>query len=410
MVASIRVEHATLVDSGRAVAPRVRSEALGHGCAVRAFAGPAGTEHFLTLTPPVELGFAEQVVWLAQHYDDAQRSLGLDPDTAVFRRIYVSDAPNQSPLVRASPLFSEPAAGPVAVSIVQQPPLAGAKVALLAYHIETDTPLAKRQLAPNHVLVQKAGFGHLWSTRLCSGLSDQPAPTAVQTREIFRELTAALSRQSATLADNCVRTWIYVKDVVVFYQEMVASRLELFEEHGLNRHTHYIASTGIEGACEHRYDTVLMDGYSVIGLSEAQVAYLNDLSRLCYTKDYNVTFERGVRIAYADRAHQFISGTASIDASGRVVHVGDVGRQLERALGNVDALLHAGDASLDDLTHLIVYLRDPADYLFAQAYLAERFPDLPTLMLRGAVCRPQWLIEVEGIGITANHAPHLPSF
>jgi enamine deaminase RidA (YjgF/YER057c/UK114 family) len=337
-------------------------------------------------------------------------ALGLAPDSAVFRRVYVSDAPNQAPLVRASRLFSSREAGPVAVSIVQQPPLPGAKVALLAYHIDSPTPLAKRQLAPNHVLVEKASFAHLWSTQLCSAANEAPVPTAEQTREVFAALTGALAHQLATLADNCVRTWIYVKDVDVFYQEMVASRVALFEEHGLTRDTHYIASTGIEGACEHRYDTVLMDAYSVVGLADEQVTYLNDLSRLCYTNDYNVTFERGTRISYADRAHQFISATASIDAAGQVVHVGDIRRQLERALDNVAALLRAGGASLDDLTHLIVYLRDPADYLYARAHLAERFPDLPTLMLRGAVCRPEWLIEVEGIGITANDAPYLPAF
>jgi enamine deaminase RidA (YjgF/YER057c/UK114 family) len=410
MTASIRAAKAALIDSGRTSATRVRSEALDDGCAARAFAGPAGTEHFLALTPPVKLGLAEQIDWLEQRYRDAQRSLGLDLGTAVFRRIYVSDAPNQSPLVRTSSLFSDPVAGPVAISLVQQPPLPGVKVSLFAYHIETDRPLTKLQLAPNHVLVEKAGFAHLWSTRLCSGLSDTPTPTAEQTRQIFGELTDALSRQLATLADNCIRTWIYVKDVDAFYEEMVASRLALFEEHGLTRDTHYIASTGIEGACEHRYDTVLMDAYSIIGLTDEQITYLNDLSRLCYTKDYNVAFERGVQIAYADRAHQFISGTASIDASGRVVHVGDVGRQLERALGNAEALLQAGGASLDDLTHLIVYLRDPADYLFVQGYLSDRFTDLPTIVLRGAVCRPDWLIEVEGVGITTNNAPHLPSF
>ena len=117
-----------------------------------------------------------------------------------------------------------------------------------------------------------------------------------------------------------MRTWIYVKDVDVFYQEMVAARTALFEQHGLTRDTHYIASTGIEGACAHRYDMVLMDAYSILGLQPGQVSYLNDFDLLCATKDYNVTFERGTRIAYADRAHHFISGTASIDTAGKVVH------------------------------------------------------------------------------------------
>jgi enamine deaminase RidA (YjgF/YER057c/UK114 family) len=153
-----------------------------------------------------------------------------------------------------------------------------------------------------------------------------------------------------------------------------------------------------------------MDAYSVIGLDPAQISYLNDFDRLCPTQDYNVTFERGTRIAYADRSHMLISGTASIDRAGQVVHVGDVMRQLDRTMENVEALLRSGGAGLDALMHLIVYLRDPADYGAVNDALNARFPGLPTCIVQGAVCRPEWLIEVEGVAIAANDAPALPSF
>ena len=60
--------------------------------------------------------------------------------------------------------------------------------------------------------------------------------------------------------------------------------------------------------------------------------------------------------------------------------------------------------------HLIVYLRDPTDFGRVAGYLDERFPSLPTNIVQGAVCRPQWLIEVEGIAIAPSDAPTLPSF
>ena len=53
-----------------------------------------------------------------------------------------------------------------------------------------------------------------------------------------------------------------MKDVDIFYRGMVDSRRALFDEHGLTGATHFIASTGIEGACAHRYDVVAMDAYS----------------------------------------------------------------------------------------------------------------------------------------------------
>ena len=201
-----------------------------------------------------------------------------------------------------------------------------------------------------------------------------------------------------------------MKDVDVFYKGMVDSRRELFSKEGLTGDTHYIASTGIEGACSHRFDLVSMDAYSNLDLTPAQVLYLNDFDHLCATKDYSVTFERGTQVAYNDRAHLFISGTASIDKAGDIVHPGDVLRQLDRALENTEALLSSGGAALADMMYFFVYLRDPTDFPHVDKVLRERFPDLPVLIVQGSVCRPGWLIEVEGIAIIENNNPTLPSY
>ena len=50
-------------------------------------------------------------------------------------------------------------------------------------------------------------------------------------------------------------------------------------------------------------------------------------------------FERGTSVEYGDRRHLFISGTASIDHRGEVVHVGDVREQTRRMWENVEKLL-----------------------------------------------------------------------
>jgi enamine deaminase RidA (YjgF/YER057c/UK114 family) len=201
-----------------------------------------------------------------------------------------------------------------------------------------------------------------------------------------------------------------MKDVDIFYHGMVDIRRALFAEQGLTGATHFIASTGIEGAGAHRYDVVAMDAYSNIDVEPKQVSYLNDFDKLCATKDYNVTFERATRVAYADRAHIFISGTASIDPAGEVVHPGDAGRQLDRALENVEALLRAGSASFADMTHMIVYLRDPSDLALVEGRLRERFADLPLIVVQGSVCRPEWLVEVEGVAIANSIDANMPRF
>ena len=381
------------------------------GIATKSFRGPlGGIEHFIALTADGGRDLASQIAEIEERYAAALDGLALAEETAIFRRLFISDAMNQAEIVRASELVQSTPENPVAVSLIQQPPLPGAKLALLAYHLSGDSSIRKHRLSKHDLLIEKNGRRHLWTAGLCAGQNTPHTSSEIQTRGVFTDLIDTLEGQGSTLGDNCVRTWLYLKDVDVFYQGMVDSRGAIFAEHGLNRDTHYIASTGIEGACAHRYDLVAMDAYSNLDLDPRQVSYLNDFSRLCATKDYNVHFERGTRIAYADRAHHFISGTASIDTRGDVVFLGDVLRQTEYALGHVEALLRSGGACLDDLGHLIVYLRDPTDYARVHDFLSHALPGVPTVIVQGAVCRPQWLIEMEGIAIAPHDAPSLPSF
>jgi len=385
---------------------------MGHqGFVSREFVGAGGArECYLSVDVSPDLVFAEQLEALCAGYATAKVEMRLSAGSAIFRRIFLSDAMNQAERVRASALMAAPDEGPVAVSIVQQPPAHGAKLSLLAYHVERPTPAVKRTLGHHHTLIEMGGRRHLWSTRMCAAADVGPASAADQTREVFRDLVGALAAQGGTLRDDCVRTWLYIRDVDVFYMDMVKSRSEVFKREGLTGATHFIASTGIEGACAHHYDLVAMDAYSVLGLAPGQVAYLNDFDHLCATKDYGVTFERATRVAYGDRAHIFVSGTASIDGEGWVVHPGDVLKQLDRALENVDALLNAGDSALADLTHLIVYLRDRGDYCRVLKRLDERLPGLPLQIVQGPVCRPEWLIEVEGIAAKAIDRPEWAAF
>ena len=383
----------------------------GRTAAVASFGGDNGSrEHYLVVEPATSGDFASQLASVTQQYTELLRTLDLAPQSAIFRRLYVSDVQNQVAAVRASPLMAEEGSGPVAVSVVQQPPLPANKVALLAYHVDGDASMTKRRLSPNLVEVRKAGQRHLWITGLRTGRADAGVSSHDETTTLLQLLTDLLAGRGGTLAANCVRTWLYVKDVDVFYQGLVESRAAFFSRHGLTRNSHYIASTGIEGACGGRYEVVALDAYSLLGPAAKQVSYLNAFDLICATHDYGVTFERGTSVAYADRAHHFISGTASIDSRGRVVHPGNVLRQLGRALQNVEGLLRSGGATFAEMMHLTVYLRDFTDFAMVRDCLKERFPTLPVLVVLAPVCRPEWLIEVEGVAIAPSDQPGLAAF
>ena len=127
-------------------------------------------------------------------------------------------------------------------------------------------------------------------------------------------------------------------------------------------------------------------------IHESDKTYLKALSHLSPTHDYGVAFERGVRLS---DGRIYISGTASIDHKGQVLHEGNVLAQADRLLENIDQLLLEGGSSMEKVPYLIVYLRDIADYTLVDAYIQRRFQYLPRVILEARVCRPSWLIEME---------------
>ena len=129
------------------------------------------------------------------------------------------------------------------------------------------------------------------------------------------------------------------------------------------------------------------------------------------TVEYGVTFERGRELVFGDRRHLYVSGTASIDTQGQILHVGDVRRQAARAIDNIEALLKASNAVLSDMRHLIVYLRDIADAAVVEAVIAgSALVAVPRIIVRAPVCRPGWLVEMEGMAIDGKGDPSFAAF
>ena len=201
-----------------------------------------------------------------------------------------------------------------------------------------------------------------------------------------------------TLKDHCLRTWFFVRDIDHHYGGVVSGRNAIFAHEGLTADDHFIASTGIGGYTDNTQTIVAADFLSAdTGTHDANIRYLKALDYLNPTAEYGVAFERGTAITLWGTRYRFISGTASIDCHGRCVHRGDVVKQADRLFTNISKLLEDDGATLADMAYYIVYLRDVADAATISRYMAERYPHTPYLITEARVCRPEWLIEVEGI-------------
>jgi len=363
---------------------------------ITTFANACGKEHYVALEAPQGLPFHTALQELMARYDAVLAANDMTRDSAVFWRFHVSDIFTQAQTLRQVLADYEQS---VMISFMQQAPASGSKVAMMAYHIEPAAgPVVKKPNGDGFEIAHGA-YRSIWG-RL---LPRHKAPSYAQTTNILDSLSSIMRDHGGTVRDNVMRTWFYVRDIDNNYQGMVDARREWFADEGMTRDTHYIASTGIEGCAERVSDLVQTDYLAVLGLEAEQVQYMSALTHLNPTHDYGVTFERATNVTYGDRRHYYISGTASINNRGKVVHVGDVIKQTERTFENINALLEGYDATLDDMKMMVVYLRDLSDYPMVTDYLDQRMPSQTAyIVVQGAVCRPTWLIEMDGIAIKAN--------
>ncbi len=106
----------------------------------------------------------------------------------------------------------------------------------------------------------------------------------------------------------------------------------------------------------------------------------------------------------------FISGTASITHS-ETRHIGDAVGQTHETLDNISALIseenHARHGlpgrgtTLEGLGVIRVYVKNASDYADIRAVCQKRLGSLPMTFVVADVCRPDLLVEIEGIAFAS---------
>ena len=328
---------------------------------------------------------AMQVDSIRQAIEQIEKETGT---IAFFVRFHLSDIATQANCVK------EAFAGKkCAVSIVGQPPMPLSKVQAIAM-FESDIEISA--VDANTIKVSNGSEECYWTTRLVDPHDD----SYKQTHHQLQQYEKFLADNGMNIADNCVRTWFFVRDIDRNYGGVVVGRRENFLLNGLTPDTHYIASTGIEGKHEDHNVLSVLDAYAVKGISPDKMQILYAAENMNKTIEYGVTFERGVCVHHSAGYKQvYISGTASIDTKGEVLHVGDIKGQVRRMTENVGALLKEAGCNWNDISQATVYLRDIADYECAYNELSKILTDKQFIVVQAPVCRPAWLIEMEAIAI-----------
>ena len=352
--------------------------------------------HAMIHADNIGMTYREQLDAVLDAYASLREDL-LKGYVAVFKRYYLSDSANQAEMVL------ERETKECAISVIEQPPLDGTKIAIWVYMM---TGVETRVSESGLYEVKQGKYRHLWN----GSAYNMAASSEYQAHHLLEEYIEQLEKEGCTLEKNCIRTWFFVANVDLNYGGVVRARNQVFFTQGLTVNTHFIASTGIGGRQQDTNVLVQMDNYAIAGVSQQQIHYLYAPTHLNRTSDYGVSFERGTYVDYADRRHVFISGTASINNKGEVMYPKDIVKQTARMIENVETLLAEAECTLDDACEMIVYLRDVADYQVVRDVFAQRFPSKPVVIVNAPVCRPGWLVEMECMAIRKVDNPSFKAF
>ena len=226
--------------------------------------------------------------------------------------------------------------------------------------------------------------------------------------------------------DQVIRTWLYLGGIVdgegptQRYKELNRARTDFYREIPFltdllptgRPGRVFPASTGI--GTEGR--GIMMSAIALATTRSDIVAVPLENPRQTPAFDYDNSyspmspkFSRAMALSCGNYATIFISGTASITDS-ETRHVGDVVGQTHETLTNIEALISEENlarhglpglgTTLDGLGLVRVYIKRAADYAATRAACEQRLGELPMIYAVGDVCRPDLLVEIEGIAFS----------
>jgi len=233
--------------------------------------------------------------------------------------------------------------------------------------------------------------------RYCMLSDMRPADTtrsrAEQTRAVFEMIEDALEYAGMDFC-NVARTWLYIDEILDWYDEFNKVRTRFFEERGVFDGI-VPASTGI-GVANPAGAALVAEAVAVKAKNGTVGVHAVPSPLQCPAIDYRSSFSRAVEIVLPDHRRLYISGTASIDPDGKTIHVGDVEKQIVRTMEVVAAILESRGMVWDDTSRAIAYFRDMNDAPLLDKYCTDHsLAHMPIAVAHGDICRDDLLFEIE---------------
>jgi enamine deaminase RidA (YjgF/YER057c/UK114 family) len=194
--------------------------------------------------------------------------------------------------------------------------------------------------------------------------------------------------------DNVARTWLYMDDILAWYDPFNRARDEFFRSRkvydGMVPASTGIGSANIYGAA--------FTACAIAVKPKVDTTYIIpvDSPLQCAALEYGSSFARAVEIGTSEYRTLLGSGTASIEPGGDTAFVDDVDKQIQLTMDVIGGILKSRDMDWSDSTRVVMYLKKPEFLDNWNAWLKiNNLENLPLINIEADVCRGDLLVEVE---------------
>ena len=229
-------------------------------------------------------------------------------------------------------------------------------------------------------------LGDLWS-------GEQQSSRTEQAKQTFDMMEAGLKLGGMDFS-NVVRTWLYLDELLQWYDPFNRVRDDFFRCRGVFDAL-VPASTGISGA-NPAGAAVIAGALAVEPLNNSMNISAVPSPLQCPALKYGSSFSRAIEISLPSYSRVMVSGTASIEPGGKTVYLDDVPGQIDLTMQVVKAILAQRDMTWSDVTRGIAYFKSDDFYQAYEDYCrGEDMPDMPMIITENDVCRHDLLFEIE---------------
>jgi enamine deaminase RidA (YjgF/YER057c/UK114 family) len=234
-----------------------------------------------------------------------------------------------------------------------------------------------------------------------SGISAGKSESATtQARDMLEKAESAL-RQFHSDFLSVPRTWMWLCDILTWYDDFNQVRNDFFKERGLigeGTRQSMPASTGI-GLCSSDGSKCAMDLIAVLEPA-GSTEYLAAVGKQQCALDYGSAFSRASRALTPAGQTVFVSGTASIDANGITTNIDNAAAQINTTIENVRAVLKDMHAKDEDVVHAVAYCKTTeVEQIFRGVKNSLPWPWVTAIC---DICRPDLLFEVEATAVMST--------